>query len=162
MQGRYKNTDLFALFFLSSDSDEERTKLASVAVSYDQILQSSWSPVSNKDPQVTSNLSSTNISTLTSAEHASQANKSNIDSSTCKEGKKKKKRKKKKYDSTVEEHDLPAVIGRSEVVERKKMNTSLNNENGTLIESSLPDEQTVRKKKRKMKKDHRGVTDDVT
>ncbi|XP_033627898.1 protein CUSTOS-like [Asterias rubens] len=139
-----------------SDSEEERMKLVSVAVSYDQVIQSSWPPVS-KDTQVTSNLLSTNLSTLTSAEDAAQTNKNKVDLSTCKEGKKKKKRKKKTSDATVEENDLPA---RSSAVEGKKVKASLKNENGTILESSRSEEQTIKKKKKK--KDHNSATVEVT
>lgn len=131
-------------------------KLVSVAVSYDQVIQSSWPPVS-KDTQVTSNLLSTNLSTLTSAEDAAQTNKNKVDLSTCKEGKKKKKRKKKTSDATVEENDLPA---RSSAVEGKKVKASLKNENGTILESSRSEEQTIKKKKKK--KDHNSATVEVT
>ncbi|XP_038058805.1 uncharacterized protein LOC119730094 [Patiria miniata] len=166
-----------------SDSDEERAKLSSVAVSYDQILQSSssWHPDS-QDPQVTSNLSPTNPhSTLTPAE-SSQSIPCNaprdseperhkglaegIGSETELKKKKKRRKKKTKTETTsiseavekLNESGLPKVIENNQSEEKHNGQQPKDFENGKEVTS----EQSERKvKKRKKKKKKMGKSQDT-
>ncbi|XP_022101141.1 uncharacterized protein C12orf43-like isoform X2 [Acanthaster planci] len=159
-----------------SDSDGERAKLSSAAVSYDQILQSSQLPAP-QDQQVTSNLSPTNNhSTLTSAKSSmsiprnppcdveskkrkrlreSDGEKSEVQD-RCRGDKKKKKKRKKR--TTVGDGKNLETLNKSHLPEGNKtcqtgaQSFVKEQPKDSMSGNGLPSDQSEEKRKRKKKK----------